>query len=123
MSSSLGELLEIERELAQGDGVDYRRHLREDAVVIVPGQVLDRDGTVAAMDASPGWDRISIENERLLPLGADAATIAYCFRGHRGDFEYRADMASTYVRDDDGSWQLVVHQQTPAEEPAVATGS
>lgn len=116
--SSLGELLEIERELAAGDGTVYRRHLREDALVIVPGKVLDRADTAAAMDASPGWDDFSIQAERLLPLGADAATIAYRFHGRRGEFGYDAEMASTYVRDDDGNWRLVLHQQTPAEESA-----
>ena len=112
--SSLGALVEIENDLAEGDGAAYRRHLREDAIVIVPGQVLHREGTATAMDASPGWDTFSIEGERLLPLGPDAATIVYRFHGRRGDFEYRSKMASTYVRDDDG-WQLVVHQQTPVE--------
>lgn len=110
-------LLEIESELAAGNGAAYRRYLREDAIVIVPGQVLDREGAAAAIDASPGWERFSIDDERLLPLGPDAATIVYRFHGRRGDFEYRAEMASTYVREDDGSWQLVVHQQTPVEKP------
>ena len=115
--SSLDVLLEIESELAAGDGAVYRRRLRGDAIVIVPGHVLDREGAAAAIDASPGWEHFSIEDERLLPLGPDAAAIAYRFHGRRGDVEYRAEMASTYIREDDSSWQLVVHQQTPVEKP------
>jgi hypothetical protein len=44
------------------------------AVVIVPGDGLDREDTIAAMDASPGWNEFAIEHERLLrPAAAPTA--------------------------------------------------
>lgn len=110
--SNLDAILEIERELAAGDGATYRRHLREDAVVIVPGQALDTEATVAAMDASPGWDSFEMTEERLVPLGPDAAILTYRFHGRRSDSEYTALLTSVYARDD-GPWKLVFHQQTP----------
>jgi hypothetical protein len=110
--SNLDAILGIEHELAGGDGATYRRHQREDAIVIVPGQALDRDETVAAMDASPGWERFEMTAERLVPLGPDAAILTYRFQGHRPDSEYVVLLSSAYVRDDD-AWRLVFHQQTP----------
>jgi hypothetical protein len=113
MEDVLQTLLELDRELSLGDGATYRRLLRDDAVVIVPGQVLDRDATVEAMDASPGWDEVAFSEERLVPLGDDVAAISYRFRGRRGaDMVYEAQMTSTWARAD-GGWRLVVHQQTP----------
>jgi hypothetical protein len=100
-------------QLALGDGGTYRRLLREDAVIIVPGHVLDRDATVEAMDASPGWDEVVFEEPRLVELGECAAAIGYRFRGRRGaDVVYEAQMTSTWARAK-GEWRMVVHQQTP----------
>jgi hypothetical protein len=110
--SNLDAILEIERELAAGDGAVYRRHLREDAVVVVPGQALDLEATVAAMDASPGWDSFEMTEERLVPLGPDAAILSYRFHGRRPDSEYTALLTSVYA-DEDGAWKLAFHQQTP----------
>ena len=56
------ELLEIEHTLATGGADEYREHLAEDAIVIIPAQALD-----------------------------------------------------TYSKDE-GSWKLVLHQQTPLWE-------
>jgi hypothetical protein len=113
--AGLDALLALDRELALGDGRTYRRLLREDAIVIVPGQVLDLDATVAAMDASPGWDEVSFEEPQTVALGADAAAVSYRFRGRRGaDVIYEAQMTSTWVREG-GGWRMVVHQQTPVD--------
>jgi len=89
----------IERELATGDGVAYRRHLIDDAIVIVPGQRLDEQQTIAAIDASSGWDEVELDDETMLDLRNGSAQLAYGFRGRRGqDFRYEALMGSTYVR-------------------------
>lgn len=109
----LRTLLDLDHQLAVGDGGTYRRLLRGDAVVVVPGQVLDRDATVEAMDASPGWDEVDFTEPRLVALGQDAAAITYRFRGRRGpDMVYEAQMTSTWTREDAG-WRMAVHQQTP----------
>ena len=112
---STGEtLLAVERELAAGAGDAYRRHLRDDALVIVPGQALTKDATVAAMDESSGWDEFTISDERVLELADAAALLTYRFSGRRGeDFSYSALMTSVYERVDGETWQLVLHQQTP----------
>jgi hypothetical protein len=106
-------LLGIEHELAHGGGDEYRRHLVDDALVIVPGQLLDKDATVQAIEASPGWDELTIDEARLVGVGDGGAAISYRFSGRRGaDFSYRALMSSVYVRRDE-QWKLVLHQQTP----------
>jgi hypothetical protein len=102
----------IERELGAGDGDTYRRHLADDAVVVVPGQVLTRNQTAEAMDASPGWDEQTYEDEQLRELTDDAVLLTYRFSGRRGDTVYTALMGSVYVRRD-GEWKMAFHQQTP----------
>lgn len=106
-------LLRIEHELARGRGDEYRRHLDDAAVVIVPGQALDKDATVQALDASPGWDEVTIDEARLLEMGEGCAALTYRFGGRRGvDSSYVALMTSVYARRGD-EWKLVLHQQTP----------
>jgi hypothetical protein len=107
-------LVAIEHELAEGSADAYRRHLRDDAVVIVPSQVLDKEQTIAAVEASPGWDDFSIAEETVVLLGEDAALVTYRFDGRRSDLDYEALLSSAYVRSD-GGWKLVFHQQTPVE--------
>ena len=107
------KLLEIEHQLADGGGDDYELHLDERAVVIVPGQALDKRATVEAMRASAGWSELALEDVALLELSDDSAALTYRFDGRRGeDFSYSALMSSVYVRRPD-AWRLVLHQQTP----------
>ena len=112
MADLLDVLLPLERALAGGGGDEYRERLAEEAVVIVPGAVLDRASTIAAMDASAGWDDFALEGVRALPIGDDAGLLTYTFEGRRGDQHYRAVLSSVYVRRD-GDWLMVLHQQTP----------
>jgi hypothetical protein len=106
-------LLRIEHELAHGSGAEYDRHLDDGAAVIVPGQALDKDATVQAIEASPGWDELTIDDARLLETGEGGAALTYRFSGRRGtDFSYEALMTSVYARRGD-EWKLVLHQQTP----------
>jgi hypothetical protein len=107
-----GDLYELERELGEGDGDTYRRHLTEEAVIVVPGRAMSKEETVEAMDASAGWDKLSFEDEELVQISHDTALLSYRFSGRRGDFEYRALMGSVYVRRG-GSWMMAFHQQTP----------
>lgn len=109
-------LVAIEHELAAGDGETYRRYLRDDAVVIVPGETLDKEATCAAIDASGGWDEFSIDDETAVLLGGDSALLTYRFSGRRGDFRYTALLSSAYVRDGE-QWKLAFHQQTPLQSP------
>jgi hypothetical protein len=106
------DLLSIEHELATSTADAYRRHLAQDAVVIVPGGVLDRDACIAAIESSPAWDAFEITDARTLPLGPDAAVLTYHWHARRADDVYQATLSSVYGRRD-GSWRLVLHQQTP----------
>lgn len=110
------ELMAIERELALGRGDVYARVLHDDAVVVVPGAVLTTSQCVAAMDESPGWDAVDLGAPRLVESGS-TATVVYEFTGARAGSTYRATLASTYTRALDGSWRLLLHQQTPQESP------
>ncbi len=112
------QLLRIEHELARGDGATYAQHLAEEALVVVPGDTLDRAATVEAMDASEGWDEVSIGEEEVRELGPDVALLTYRFRGRRGQDHYAAKLSSAYVKDGEGCWKLAFHQQTPHPEGA-----
>ena len=82
--------------------------------MIVPGEALTKDATVAAMDESPVWDEFTISAERVIELAGGAAVLTYRFRGRRGEsFSYSALMTSVCERGDGEKWQLVLHQQTP----------
>lgn len=109
------DLMRIEEELAPGSADAYRRHLAEDAVVVVPGAVLTRDECIAAIAATPEWDEHAISDARTVPLGADSAVLTYRWRSRRGADSYAAVMSSVYARRDD-AWRLVLHQQTPQPE-------
>lgn len=113
MNGTVEELLRIEHQLARGNGATYERHLDEAALVVIPGDTLDKPATIEAMDASPGWDEVSIGEETMRELGAGVALLSYLFRGRRGQAHYAATLSSTYVRDENGCWKLVFHQQTP----------
>lgn len=107
------QLLRIEHELARGDGATYEQHLAEEALVVIPGDTLDRAATIETMDALQGWDEVSIGEEAVRGLGPDAALLTYRFRGRRGHDHYAATLSSAYVRDGEGHWKLAFHQQTP----------
>lgn len=105
------ELMQLEHRLATGGGAEYDEILADDALVIAPGAVLDKVGCVAAMESSPGWDRVELSTPRNIDRPG-VATLVYEFSGWRGDTIYRAMLSSSYARGDDG-WRLVLHQQTP----------
>ena len=108
-------LMEIERELAEGDGATYRDRLSDDAVVVVPGRVLDKSSTVEVMEGSPNWDDLSFANRRLRVLDDDAAIVTYRFTGKRGYERYDAVLSSTYVREAE---QEQVGARVPPADPA-----
>lgn len=107
-------LLQIERTLGGGRGDDYRAHLTEDAVVVVPGAAITREQCAHAIDATPGWEEFEITGDRLVELTPDSALITYRWRSSRGEVTYEALMTSVYVRQTGaGEWKLALHQQTP----------
>ncbi len=112
--AATGPLVELERELAGGDGATYSRRLDPDAIVIVPNRALDKAEAINEIDAAGGWDGFSIDDPREERLAKDVAFVTYRFSGHRGAFEYEAHLSSIYRRDaNGGEWKLLLHQQTP----------
>ena len=77
--------------------------------------VLTKAECVAAMDTSPGWDAVELDGPRVVESGS-TATVVYRFVGARSRTTYRATVASTYTRDVQRGWRLLVHQQTPQDE-------
>jgi hypothetical protein len=115
------ELLQLEQDGWQAlatSGEDaaafYGRILAPRILALLPGGVVidDRETMISAMRGAP-WDSYQIADARVVPLGSDAAVVAYRARARRGEDEYEAWFASTYVRDGQG-WRLAVHQQTPS---------
>ena len=77
--------------------------------------VLDRAQALEAMADAPPWSWFRIEEPRVVELGADAAALTYLATAQRdGEAEFSGRTTSVYVRSD-GSWRLVLHQQTPAD--------
>ncbi|WP_448073908.1 nuclear transport factor 2 family protein [Georgenia yuyongxinii] len=108
----LETLLACERDLAAGDGATYRRVLTEDALVVVPGMLLDAEACARAMGAGPGWEHTEFSEAHLVPVAQDCAAVVYTFQGVRGRTRYKAVLSSTYVLRD-GVPRLALHQQTP----------
>ena len=116
------ELVELERSAWQalttsGEAAAafYDDVLAADVLMLLPGPMVidDRAAVVDSMRGEP-WRSFELSNERVLELDSRSAVLAYEVHAQRGDMDYRALLNSTYVRDDeDGSWKLALHQQTP----------
>ena len=120
---TLDELLRIEhdgwRSLCDGTGADfYGRVMTPDAVmVLADGRVRDRAEVVASLRDAPPWARYVIDEERLVPLGDDAAVLVYRGQGWReeGAPPFTGLMTSVYVRRGDDV-ALASYQQTPVPD-------
>ena len=91
----------------------YRTCLTDDALMVVPGLVVDRATFLEAAAGDASWLSFQVEEPRVVELTRDCAVVQYVGRGRRqGQPEYVALMSSIYVRRD-GAWKLAYHQQTP----------
>lgn len=115
------ELVELEEQgwralSTVGDAAEtfYAAVLRDDAVMLFPGGMrLEGKERILQSFAAQPWETFHIEDAQVISLTANAATVAYKVTAQRkGSAPYVALVSSTYVHDD--SWQLVLHQQTPA---------
>jgi hypothetical protein len=91
----------------------YEGVLARRVLFLLPGGLAidDRAQALASMQGA-SWDSFELTDETVLPLTDGTAVVAYRARARRGDAEYEALIASTYVRED-GAWRLALHQQTP----------
>jgi hypothetical protein len=95
-------------------GEFYGEVLAGEGVMVLPGaMVLDKRTAIPALDGPVTWEWFRIEDEHTVAIGDDAAALVYRATAQRpGEPEYRAMMTSVYARRD-GSWRMVLHQQTP----------
>jgi hypothetical protein len=111
------DLFELERlfwsEVADTDF--YRSHITDNVVMVFPAPygIMERDATLAAVEAATRWEACDFMDMHLVELTEDSAVIAYRADARRPDGSTYATFAtSSYVKQA-GSWKLAVHQQTP----------
>ena len=91
----------------------YRDCMTENALMVVPGFVVDKAMFLQSIGSEPAWTSFKIEDPRVVELTPDSAVVLYRARGIRpGQKEYVAQMSSTYVKRGE-VWKLAYHQQTP----------
>ncbi|PJJ73528.1 uncharacterized protein DUF4440 [Diaminobutyricimonas aerilata] len=92
-------------------GAHYASAMTPDAVMVVPGAVIDRDGIAAALDGST-WDEWELHEPRIVRVGDKGAVLVYRAVARRGDTRVELMMSTTYLWRD-GRWKVALHQQTP----------
>jgi hypothetical protein len=116
------DLLALERKgteaLTTGRGAAfYAEVLTDDALMVVPGYVVDKAMFLASVGSESAWSSFAIEEARVVQLTPVCAIVLYRGRGIRpGQEEYVARISSTYVKCGE-AWKLAYHQQTPDPRP------
>lgn len=117
---TLETLLELERAgwdaLCESRGGAFYGELMSDdgLMILVNGFVLDRNAVVESLDGAPAWDSYELSDERVVPLGTDAAALVYRAVAQRdGEAPFEAIMTSVYHLVG-GELRLEVYQQTTA---------
>ncbi len=111
-------LLELEEQgwqaLSSADCVQFcEQWLADDAVMIVPGMVIDRATFLQAVAREPPWANHHIAEPKVVQLTDDSAALVYRVKAQRdGQPEFAGLVTSVYVKRA-GRWQLALHQQTP----------
>ncbi|MBM3675932.1 MAG: nuclear transport factor 2 family protein [Actinobacteria bacterium] len=91
--------------------------LADDAVIVVPGAVIDRATFLAALTHERPWTWHRIEDPRTVELTEGAAVLMYRVVAQREDHPEFVGLLSSVYASREGRWQLVLHQQTPAHVP------
>jgi hypothetical protein len=113
------ELLQMEHRFweAATDPEFFGEHLADEAVMVFPYGVgaMDKAMVLYTIRANvEKWASFELTEVQLVPIGGDAAVIAYkVTAGRSEDDPFKAFISSTYLRRD-GRWLLVFHQQTLA---------
>jgi hypothetical protein len=114
------EVVALEKQFwyAAGDADFYRDNLTETAIMVFPSPygIMDRDRTIAAVEAAQPWVSLEMTEVQFVPLTETSALVAYRASARRADGPaYNTFAASAYVKEQ-GAWKLAVHQQTPIPE-------
>jgi hypothetical protein len=111
------QLVELERRFWTGGAEFYRENLTESALMAFPEPLglMGRESAIEAVAQAPRWEKVELEEARVLRFAPDVAALAYKALAWREGKEgpYSAVVSSTYVRGG-GAWRLGFHQQTPA---------
>ena len=101
--------------LSSPDPVSFcEEWLADDAMLIVPGMVIDRTTFLKALSTEQPWADHHIEEPKAIELTDESAALLYRVTARRdGQPEFVALITSVYVKRAD-RWQLVIHQQTPS---------
>ena len=116
------ELEELERNgwraLSGPDGAAfYRDVMADDGVMVFPGLVMDKPTTLEVMDGVAPWVTFHLQDVRVIRASPHCGIVVYGAEAQRaGEATYSAEMTSVYVLRD-GSWRLVLHQQSPPSGP------
>jgi Domain of unknown function (DUF4440) len=111
-------LLELEeqgwRALSSSEPFEFcDEWLADDAVMVVPGMVIDRATFLEAVVHEQPWTTHRIEEPRIVPLTDDSAALVYRVTAQRhGQPDFTGLLTSVYVKRA-GRWQLALHHQTP----------
>lgn len=111
------ELLEIEQQFwhASGDVDFWGEHFSDEGVIALSMGLMNKAEVIQSQAQTQPWADFSIKDAHIVDLGDDVASITYLATAQRvGGPEYSAAVTSVYARRR-GEWQLMVHQQTPAE--------
>jgi hypothetical protein len=100
--------------LSSADPVPFcEEWLAEDALMVVPGMVIDRATFLHAVARETPWASHRIEDPRIVRLTAQSAAVVYRVIAQRGDQPpFVGWLTSVYVTRAN-RWRLVLHQQTP----------
>jgi len=111
-------LLELERRFweAAGDATIYKERFADDGRCVFGFGTLDKQAATEAIDGAPAWTDVTMHDVEVLELCPTATAVVYAADATREDgHRYRARVTSVYV-DREGTWQMVLHQQTPPPE-------
>jgi hypothetical protein len=91
----------------------YDAFLADEAMMVLPFGIMDRDACVEAMTGAPPWDSYELSDMSVVVLSDESAMVVYNATAQReGHPQYRAVMSTTYVLRED-EWLIAFHQQTP----------
>jgi Domain of unknown function (DUF4440) len=100
--------------LSGPDGADfYEEHMAEDGLMLFPGMVMDKAAALDTIREVAPWSTYELEDVRVIAIGVGAGVVTYRASAERESGPYSAVMSSVYARRE-GSWLLVLHQQSPA---------
>ena len=111
------DLFEVERQFWSevADADFYRNHLTDNAIMVFPAPygVMNREATLAAVEAATRWEACAFSDMHFVELTDDSAVVAYRADARRPDGSTYATFATSAYVKLAGSWKLAVHQQTP----------